>query len=702
MAVLARLYDFTPGMLIQSSQVDAEFQQLIDLLAGTSTSKDALIKYTHATDAPLRIDQLGAGLLAEWKLSGTQKARINNAGGFQTVHQFISTLSTGTKPIDVTSTTLCTNLNADLLDGIDGGSFLRSDAADVMSASDGTSLLDINQTGAGAITRFQQGGSTKVTIANSGQIQSAVSTGTAPFSVASTTAVSNLNADQVDSLHASSFVRTDSASEQGMIGDLRLTKSNGAVILNNSGGTRIAGLFQSGDGFSLSNFVGGTGLLSFDLTTDVGTFVQIPVLPASSPTTDNQATRKKYVDDLIATCLKNNAAGTLSASDATSLLDINQTGAGAITRFRQGGSNKVVIANDGQIQSSVAGGTAPFTVASTTLVSNLNADLLDGLNSSVFVRNDTAGQTITGDLTISGATPTLNFTDTTSGDDDFRIFADGDVLTLEIQGSTDIATFRSSGSTFALPVTFSDDVVITDDHLQINTSAGLNANNRLTVNHNESPQTDAAVSLRSGATNVTPLDLVTEASASNSAFRIWEDNDATVRTRFSSDGKIETRAGNGSTPSTGFVTLGGLYYRDFTSLGHDGTGTDTLHSKTLEANLWGEDGDTLHVVFCGSFAANANSKSILARVAGTQVAGGTAAYNGAGWRLDLWITRIDSDSVRVSGLCNGGIINPVTDYTQIDGLNFASTITVDCQAIATAANDVVYRFSTMYKYSNQS
>jgi hypothetical protein len=663
MAVLARLYDFIPGGLIQSSQVDSEFNQIINLLSGGSTDKDALIKYSHASDAPLRIDQLGAGLLAEWKASGTQKARINNAGGFQTVHQFISTLSTGTKPIDVTSTTLCTNLNADLVDGIEGASFLRSDAADVMAASDGTSLLDINQTGAGAITRFQQGGNTKVTIANSGQIQSAVTTGTAPLSIASTTAVTNLNADLLDGLHSSSFVRTDSSSEQGMIGDLRITKNNGAVILNNSGGTRIAGIFQSGDGFSLSNFVGGTGLLTFDLTTDVGTFVQIPVLPASSPTTDNQATRKKYVDDLIATCVKNNAA------------------------------NSTTITFNGD---------PPFIIGSTAVNTNLNADLLDGLHGSQFVRNDTAGQTITGDLTISGATPTLNFTDTTGGDDDFRLFADGDVLTLEIAGSTDIATFRSSGSTFALPVTFSDDVVITDDHLQINTSAGLNANNRLVVNHNESPQTDAAASFRSGATNVTPLDLVTEAGASNSAFRIWEDNDATVRTRFSSDGKVETRAGNGSTPSTGFVTLGGLYYRDFTDAAHDGTGTDTLHSKTVEANLWGEVGDTLHVIFCGSFAANANSKSILARVAGTQVTGGTAAYNGAGWRLDIYITRLDSDSVRVSGVCNGGIINPVTDYTQIDGLNFASTITVDCQAIATAASDVVYKMCLMFKYSNQS
>ncbi|MHC1728585.1 MAG: phage tail protein [Syntrophobacteraceae bacterium] len=39
---------------------------------------------------------------------------------------------------------------------------------------------------------------------------------------------------------------------------------------------------------------------------------------------------------------------------------------------------------DGQFQSTLATGTAPFTIASTTLVTNLNADLLDGLHSSAF------------------------------------------------------------------------------------------------------------------------------------------------------------------------------------------------------------------------------------------------------------------------------------------------------------------------------
>lgn len=39
--------------------------------------------------------------------------------------------------------------------------------------------------------------------------------------------------------------------------------------------------------------------LSIDVSTGIATFAQIPILPASNPTTANQATRKQYVDDKV-------------------------------------------------------------------------------------------------------------------------------------------------------------------------------------------------------------------------------------------------------------------------------------------------------------------------------------------------------------------------------------------------------------------
>ena len=52
------------------------------------------------------------------KAGGTKVAHISPDGTINTVKQFKSTLAIGTKPIDVTSTTVCTNLNADMVDGV--------------------------------------------------------------------------------------------------------------------------------------------------------------------------------------------------------------------------------------------------------------------------------------------------------------------------------------------------------------------------------------------------------------------------------------------------------------------------------------------------------------------------------------------------------------------------------------------------------
>jgi hypothetical protein len=128
MAVLTRINNFAPGSLIVSQQVDDEFDQLVNILSGVSTNKNVVIKFSDGATPPLVADMLGAGPIQQWKNNGAEQARVNNDGSFRTTRQFISTLTTGTKPIDVASTTVCTNLNADLLDGINGSQFVRNDA----------------------------------------------------------------------------------------------------------------------------------------------------------------------------------------------------------------------------------------------------------------------------------------------------------------------------------------------------------------------------------------------------------------------------------------------------------------------------------------------------------------------------------------------------------------------------------------------
>lgn len=76
-------------------------------------------------------------------------------------------------------------LDADLLDGVEGANFVRSDVADTVSG-----VLTFN-----AIPAFNGG----------------TSGSTAPFTVDSTQVVTNLNADTVDGLNASQFLRSDAS-----------------------------------------------------------------------------------------------------------------------------------------------------------------------------------------------------------------------------------------------------------------------------------------------------------------------------------------------------------------------------------------------------------------------------------------------------------------------------------------------------------
>ncbi len=80
MATLARLFDFAPSTVIVSQQVDDELNQLVNILNGTSTNKDALIKFNDATNPVLRVDQIGAGPIQQWLQNGTEKVSIRNNG----------------------------------------------------------------------------------------------------------------------------------------------------------------------------------------------------------------------------------------------------------------------------------------------------------------------------------------------------------------------------------------------------------------------------------------------------------------------------------------------------------------------------------------------------------------------------------------------------------------------------------------------
>ena len=109
---------------------------------------------------------------------------------------FQSDVATGTAPLTVASTTKVTNLNADLLDDLSSAAFIQAGGSIGLSADWDAGSYEI---------RAQT-------------FESDVTTGTAPLTVASTTVVTNLNADLLDGAHGSTYQSKIVATNLGVVG----------------------------------------------------------------------------------------------------------------------------------------------------------------------------------------------------------------------------------------------------------------------------------------------------------------------------------------------------------------------------------------------------------------------------------------------------------------------------------------------------
>ena len=170
--------------------------------------------------------------------------------------------------------------------------------------------------------------------------------------------VTNLNADRVDNLHASSFLRSDA--NDTTTGQIIFTKANstsnggGQIYLNGGTGNRI------------------------DWNTN----------GVASPTTSTRSVGTKLV--LYPGLTASNVDYALGIASGTLWYSVNSTSGihkwygGTQTMMSLTGNNLDVTGTvrGTRFISDVAQGTAPFQVTSTTKVTNLNGDLLDGLSTS--------------------------------------------------------------------------------------------------------------------------------------------------------------------------------------------------------------------------------------------------------------------------------------------------------------------------------
>lgn len=252
-------------------------------------------------------------------------------------------------------------------------------------------------------------------------IISTVASGTAPFRVTSNTLVTNLNADRLDNLHENSFLRyRDTVTTQvntlwAQIGIRQYNKalpdgleeSNtynyGSVISlpGNDSRLDIWYNYHSSDAEYKSNGIQyrtgwGDGKMPWRTLLDTVNYPSYADSHYVTIATDQAVTGTKTFSKYIKFSNSWEAAGLMGSGDISlgasnrNLVYLNTT------EFRPHGTetNKIALGNDrgywksvtsGQFISKVGSGTAPLVVASNTLVSNLNADLLDGLHAERFL-----------------------------------------------------------------------------------------------------------------------------------------------------------------------------------------------------------------------------------------------------------------------------------------------------------------------------
>ena len=74
--------------------------------------------------------------------TSTPAAKLDVDGDLQVSDQIVSTVATGTAPLDVASTTRCVNLNADMLDGLSSGNYARKNYCSI-NPGGGSGSVDI-------------------------------------------------------------------------------------------------------------------------------------------------------------------------------------------------------------------------------------------------------------------------------------------------------------------------------------------------------------------------------------------------------------------------------------------------------------------------------------------------------------------------------------------------------------------------------
>jgi hypothetical protein len=310
-------------------------------------------------------------------------ASTRSTGAFTTLTaNAATTLTQGTGSTSTTSGTLVVTGGVGISERLYAGSLQNTPIGSVTASTAALTTLTANA----AVTFTQGTGSTSTT---SGTL---VVTGGVGIS---------------ERLYAGSLQNTPIGSSVASSAAFTSLTANGAVTFtqNTASTTTTSGTLVVSGGIGLTGAVNSglsstfNGLTSTNTTTLSPSNATVTISPTGTGTVTIAPATTGSIDNVNVgattaatgrfTTLTTTSTATLSPANANVLIQPTGTGTVSITPATAGTINNMSIgattATTGRfttVQSTVATGTAPFIVASTTAVTNLNADLLDGFNSA--------------------------------------------------------------------------------------------------------------------------------------------------------------------------------------------------------------------------------------------------------------------------------------------------------------------------------
>jgi hypothetical protein len=244
------------------------------------------------------------------------------------------------------------------------------------------------------------------------------------------TSTFDIGDDGAVSIKSSQFGDVDAATLGGFTGAyyLDLNNSTGTVPIPR-GGTGLSALpsegyllVGNGSAYTLTGNPTIAGTLTGEITIKSGGDIELP----TGTWTGEKAAKIQ------------NSSNNLYLQYTTNLIGRNSSGTDRLT-LTSGGNLTVGGTVEGtRLISNIANGTAPLTVTSSTVVTNLNADAVDGIQGASLLRSDDNDE-FSGTLTYTGSGTALNFTST------------GEVILADHSSNSTPVPFdiRKSGSTLS-------------------------------------------------------------------------------------------------------------------------------------------------------------------------------------------------------------------------------------------------------------